>query len=206
MPVYDTWVYLSWAIKPLIYEKLELQNLCHNQLRIGVRKPKSQQNQYAVGTSNNNGVVWYPPSWLCPQARVLRLLNCSSASRFCSTSLAQDSLSLLIPSLVLSSQAGASCGPFAFPFGFDTGQLLHQISILCLKKKIIFLALRYSQQNIILNTALKYKQYLGQVKKSRGFYNLSPNLASIISFYPATHLQNYPISSLSRNNSRSLSI
>lgn len=102
-------------------------------------------------------------------------------------------LSLLIPSLVLSSQAGASCGPFAFPFGFDTGQLLHQISILCLKKKIIFLALRYSQQNIILNTALKYKQYLGQVKKSRGFYNLSPNLASIISFYPATHLQNYPI-------------
>lgn len=138
-----------------------------------------------------------------PPDCVLRLLNCSSASRFCSTSLAQDSLSLLIPSLVLSSKAGASCGPFAFPFGFDTGQLLHQISILCLKKKIIFLALRYSQQNIILNTALKYKQYLGQVKKSRGFYNLSPNMASIISFYPATHLQNYPILSLSRNNSRS---
>lgn len=204
MPVYDTWVYLSWAIKPLIYEKLELQNLCHNQLRIGIRKPKSQQNQYAVGTSNNNGVVWYPyllivSSGSCPQAPQLFLhlqvlLYIPGPGLY---------LSLLIPSLVLSSQAGASCGPFAFPFGFDTGQLLHQISILCLKKKIIFLALRYSQQNIILNTALKYKQYLGQVKKSRGFYNLSPNMASIISFYPATHLQNYPILSLSRNNSRS---
>lgn len=78
VPVDDTWVYLSWAIKPLIDEKLELQNLFHNQLIIGVRKLKSQQNQYAVGTSNNNGVVWYPyllivSSGSCPQAPQLFL-------------------------------------------------------------------------------------------------------------------------------------